>query len=229
MTALIDDRTSEASVMNAEEAKRAVVAVGEGRGFVVAGDGNRYIITAARCLPFFPRCMTFSYSDERTYEALVGPLGGKLTIWADCLFADPVGDIAVLGAVVNQARTAQWSAYQQFMEEVATLEIADITASRPSRSRAMPEEAPVRLLSLDGRWFGCQARHYGGALLMSDAEEVTRGGMSGSPILREDWRAIGVVCTGTSGPHARLMRGLPGWLLRELERPNDETEPAGGA
>ena len=71
------------------------------------------------------------------------------------------------------------------MEEVATLEIADITASRPSRSRAMPEETPARLLSLDGRWFGCQARHYGGALLMSDAEEVTRGGMSGSPILRE--------------------------------------------
>ena len=63
-----------------------------------------------------------------------------------------------------------------------------------------------------------EARHYGGALLMSDAEEVTRGGMSGSPILREDWRAIGVVCTGTSGPHARLMRGLAGWLLRELER-----------
>jgi hypothetical protein len=33
------------------------------------------------------------------------------------------------------------------------------------------------------------------------------------------------------GPHARLMRGLPGWLLRELERPNDETEtePADGA
>lgn len=116
---------------------------------------------------------------------------------------------------------------QQFMEEGATLEIADITAYRPSRSRAVPEEAPVRLLSLDGRWLGCQARHYGGALLMSDGEEVTSGGMSGSPILKEDWRAIGVVCAGTSGPHARLMRGLPGRLLRELERPNDETEPAG--
>ena len=49
MIALIDDRRSEASVMNAEEAKRAVVAVGEGRGFVVEGDGNRnrYVITAA--------------------------------------------------------------------------------------------------------------------------------------------------------------------------------------
>ena len=68
--------------MNAEEAKRAVIAVGEWRGFVVEGDGgNRYVITAAHCLPFFPRCMTFSYGDERTYEALVGPLGGKLTIW----------------------------------------------------------------------------------------------------------------------------------------------------
>ena len=66
--------------MNAEEAKRAVVAVGEWRGFVVEGDGNRYVITAAHCLPFFPRCMTFSYGDERTYEALVGPLGGADTM-----------------------------------------------------------------------------------------------------------------------------------------------------
>jgi hypothetical protein len=39
-----------------EVAKRAVVRVGDGRGFVVsAGDDDRYIITAAHCLPKHPK------------------------------------------------------------------------------------------------------------------------------------------------------------------------------
>ena len=50
-----------------DEAKPAVITVGEGRGFVVNGrayfaDGprDRLIITAAHCLPFFPACTAFN-------------------------------------------------------------------------------------------------------------------------------------------------------------------------
>jgi hypothetical protein len=36
------------------EALRAIVAVGDGRGFVVQVDEHRYVITAAHCLPDLP-------------------------------------------------------------------------------------------------------------------------------------------------------------------------------
>ena len=78
---------------------------------------------------------------------------------------------------------------------------------------------PARLLSLDGRWFSCTIRHYGGPLWITHAAERVLGGMSGSPIVAEAGTAIGVVCTITSPregvPNASLSDNLPGWLLRE--------------
>ena len=58
-----------------EAETRAVLKVGDGRGFVVEAGSDRYIITAAHCLPFFPPCMSFSHTHEKTYEKLIGPLG----------------------------------------------------------------------------------------------------------------------------------------------------------
>jgi hypothetical protein len=78
---------------------------------------------------------------------------------------------------------------------------------------------PARLLSLDGRWFSCTIRHYGGPLWITHADERVHGGMSGSPIVAEAGTAIGVVCSTTSpregGPNASLSEHLPGWLLRD--------------
>jgi hypothetical protein len=49
---------------------RAIVKVGEGRGFVVAGDDHRrYVITAAHCLPHLPPALSFSSSAECTCKA----------------------------------------------------------------------------------------------------------------------------------------------------------------
>ena len=80
---------------------RAVVRVGDGRGFVSEclnwhGRPERIVITAAHCLPKLPPCHLTSLYNDRTYK-LLGPLGGDLTAWAYCLFADPTVDIAVLG------------------------------------------------------------------------------------------------------------------------------------
>jgi hypothetical protein len=79
--------------------------------------------------------------------------------------------------------------------------------------------APARLLSLDGRWFSCTIRHFGGPPWITHATERVHGGMSGSPIVAEAGTAIGVVCATTSpregGPNARLSDNLPGWLLRD--------------
>jgi hypothetical protein len=84
--------------------RSAVITVGGGRGFVVMGKRrigeyyvtDEYVITAAHCLPHLPPCHACSYTEERTYEGLLAPLGGEPAVWAECLFADPVGDIAVL-------------------------------------------------------------------------------------------------------------------------------------
>jgi hypothetical protein len=53
----------------------AIVTVGHGRGFIVAGDRERFIITAGHCLPFVPEPLTFSGIGERTYKTLLGPWG----------------------------------------------------------------------------------------------------------------------------------------------------------
>ena len=76
----------------------SVVQVGCGRGFIVESRdaSEQWIITAAHCLPKLPPAHPGSYTEERTYENLIGTLDGERTVWAECLSADPVADIAVL-------------------------------------------------------------------------------------------------------------------------------------
>ena len=46
--------------------------------------------------------MTFSHTEERTYQRLLGELSGEPTVWAECLFADPISDVAVLGPPIME-------------------------------------------------------------------------------------------------------------------------------
>ena len=41
--------------------------------------------------------MPAMYWQERTYPSLLGPLGDQCSVWAECVFVDPIADIAVLG------------------------------------------------------------------------------------------------------------------------------------
>ena len=87
------------------EAESAVVTVGDGRGFVIKHRHDRLVVTAAHCLPRFPPCHGASYLEERTYSELLAPLGDDLAVWAECLFADPIADIAVLGSPALLSKT----------------------------------------------------------------------------------------------------------------------------
>src|SRR6266446_3234706 len=49
--------------------------------------------------------MTFSHTEERTYQRLLGELSGEPTVWAECLFADPISDVAVLGPPIIRSST----------------------------------------------------------------------------------------------------------------------------
>jgi hypothetical protein len=221
------------------KATSAVIRVGDGRGFVIAHnhrmdiDGTkyvsheRYVITAAHCLldarfagaarpderfaPHLPPCTAASFTEERTYKDLLAPLGHEPAVWAECLFVDPVGDIAVLGTPDNQTFGEQAEAYNALVEPATPLKIA----------------APGKegwLLSLEGDWFRCAVQmirlpH----LMLAAMEGKFIGGMSGSPIVSPEGAAIGVACLGAEsvgnrvepvGPNPSLVGNLPGWLLR---------------
>jgi hypothetical protein len=210
----------------------SVVRVGDGRGFVVAdGDerimdgGKGYIVTAAHCLPFVPPAHLARYLSEGTFRDLVGPLGAEPDVTVECVFVDPVADLAVLGAPDNQAMSDECDRYEGFLSALPPFDIAAPPPRRRLRMPALDKDEPPawrrlgdvvfpgRVLSLDRQWVDCKIRSLGGALLI-EPEELAQGGMSGSPVISATGAALGVV--STSNQAAVLANSLPGWLLRAL-------------
>jgi hypothetical protein len=204
---------------------QSIVTVGGGRGFLVVSDAtdDKFVITAAHCLPNLPPPFYSGELEERTYRNLLGPIGEEPTVWAECLFVDPIADIAVLGTPDDQALFDQAEAYENFLNGM-----------RPLLIRAALPYEPGWMYSLDGRLFSCRTQS-GGRMYLSKATKGIQGGMSGSPILARDGKAIGILCTahGESDPSSDindadlresmmnpiLSSHLPGWLLRELKVP----------
>jgi hypothetical protein len=184
------------------ETFKAVMKVGEARGFLIAHEERRLIITAAHCLPHLPPAHPASYLEERTYPNLLGELDDpEPKVWAECLFADPIADLAVLGEPDGQELWEEHDAFEAFAEPRPVLRIGP--AAR---------QATVWVLQLDGRWTRCMARHVGGPLWLEKAEEIVTGGMSGSPIVTEGGMAVGAVSRGN---HANpcLAHDLPARLV----------------
>jgi hypothetical protein len=192
-----------------DAARRAVVRVGKGRGFAIKIRNQQFVLTAAHCLPRLPNVLEGPFG-ERTYKNLLGRLSGKPTVWAECLFVDLIGDVAVLGSPDNQRLINEAAAFDALMQCTNSLRLADA-----------PQTTPARVLSLDGQWCLCRAEHFGGPLWLSGVVEGIRGGMSGSPIIDQKGAAIGIVCASggapgelhtEGGPNARLTHHLPCWL-----------------
>lgn len=187
---------------------RAIVTVGEGRGFIVEGDERRFVVTAAHCLPRLPPCESAASHEDRTFK-LLGRLGDEPSVWAQCLFANPVADIAVLGSPDDQACSREAKDYGDFVDGTKPLPVTKTAV-----------EGSALLLSLSNHWFKCSIITDGRSLWISYAVKETVGGMSGSPIVTEEGAAIGVVCTSDQsrggGPNPSLFNDLPVWLYREL-------------
>jgi hypothetical protein len=177
--------------------------------------------TAAHCLPRLPIPGPPDTGDL-TFSKMLGPLGGKLAVAAECKFVDPVSDLAMLGPPDDQALPDEASAYEILVSQATALPIADVRGDVGDLSLGW-------LLSLAGVWLECKVSHYGGGLFVSEASQGIEGGMSGSPILRDDGAVIGVVSSSSGqhgeiqtsgGPNPRLTHHLPGWLLREVLIPS---------
>jgi Trypsin-like peptidase domain len=214
----------------------AVVQVGKhgGRGFIVAVGEHRYVVTAAHCVfDKLPIPHPARDSNEVTYKNLIGPLGGKRSVSAECMFLDAIADIAVFGTVDAQDRGKEALAYEELTGEVA-FKIGKMPPRQLRRRGATrfgnlppstvmgPSSSEARMLSLQCEWFTCKVMSNGGSLWFDQAAEPVVGGMSGSPIVLPDGSAVGVVCTSEEGgggreggPNPMLTAHLPGWLLEE--------------
>jgi hypothetical protein len=216
---------------------RAVVTVGDGRGFVVFMPNpsglhpRRVIVTAAHCLPGLPPAHSAAHTWERTWK-LLAPLGAKPAVLAECLFVDPIGDVAVLGTPDTEQLPDEAEAYDALVDSVRPFKIGK--ALPPKYERGMlspiggkqlrsrpfwtwePSRADVRVLTLNGRWievpilctpYWLSATDLKGGVSTKHVE----GGMSGSPIVALDGRAIGVISTGADNPI--LTEALPARFL----------------
>jgi hypothetical protein len=212
----------------------SVVKIGDGRGFVISHrvkirplpssqiPGNKFrilpfredrlVVTAAHCLPEWPPASAATLSEERTWK-LLGTLDGhKKGILVECLFVNPIADIAVLGCPDSQMSGEFYDLYCELTEAVDPFRIG----------RACSGQGWV--LSLDGKWIRTTLEIFGERHLWIDP---TEGGMSGSPVLDEAGRAVAVVAIGAEkvshdgtctkercGTQPILRNDLPGWLLR---------------
>jgi hypothetical protein len=120
------------------KARASVITVNAGRGFVVQYTFDRLVVTAAHCLPWLPPCGGALDLGDLTYRAVLAPLGSQPTVWAECLFADPVADVAVLGSPDDQEFFKEAQAYEELVKSVTPIAIA-----------VAPSEGEAWLLSLD--------------------------------------------------------------------------------
>jgi hypothetical protein len=190
--------------------KPVLVQVGSGRGFVLEerlGPRRRLVVTAAHCLPEFPRTLRKRKGGE-TLGNILGPLGSNTLISAEILFADPISDIAVLGSPNDPALSARVSAYQELIDTIMPLKVGG----------AIPWDtpAPARLIALDGRSVDGIVRHAGGWLVADNLSAPIRRGMSGSPVLDEAGAAIALVAESSKTVGRTTVGHLPGQFLVSL-------------
>jgi hypothetical protein len=211
---------------------KALLRVGEGRGFIV-GRNEQFVLTASHCLPNLPPCHSCSDPWERTFK-LLGPLGGEPTIFAECLFVDPVADLAVLGPPDNQIFADGWQEYVALTELAAALPIAKLPLA--GKPHIFPKgevvfgsptaAASAWVPALDGTWFRVQIIAGTRDLTITEVDRNIVGGMSGSPIVLDTGAAVGMICTSgedvqtgrtiMSPGNPFLSRQLPVWLLEAI-------------
>jgi Trypsin-like peptidase domain len=203
---------------------QAIVRVGDGRGFIVGADGNRFIITAAHCIPRERRPMPHLANGvgELTCPNLIGPLKrAKRTIWGELCALSLTDDVAALCAPDDQELSELADKFEAFT--ATTLPVGAPPSPVPPYQWMETPGTPAWVLSLDGRWLPCTV-HSGGRFLATDASAEIKGGMSGSPILNAQGEAIGLISTSSethrwqafSDRHPSLADCLPPWLWRAI-------------
>ena len=188
----------------------AIVRVGKGgRGFLVEdARGECYVLTAAHCLPRLPRMRPW---EDVPYKAILGPFGRRRpTVWAQCIFVDPISDLALLAEADNQTYSAEAEKFSTLTDERPKIQIASLVQSGPGWILGLNRSWEAIALTVDSlnRWR---------TIAFDDPPpNAIACGTSGSPILDATGAAVGVMSLGQEG-NPRLALELPVWVLGRLK------------
>jgi hypothetical protein len=205
--------------MSMQTAKQSVINVGNGRGFIISAGESRYIVTAAHCLPDsrIPKPHLANGINELTFPNVLGTLRAKRqTVWAELCALNICDDVAVFNEPDGQELYGKHQRYEKFTAPAMTLgnPPAIVEPYKWSKTPGMP----ASVFSLNGEWQSCTL-HNGGRFLTIEQNDLIKSGMSGSPIIDSEGRAIGLVSTSGGGHNMNpnLLDCLPLWLLRKLD------------
>ena len=209
----------------------SVITVDKGRGFIIEhrtlfdfGNGfkrlrRKLVVTASHCLPHPPE-MPCHTSHEATYANLLAPLGEEPSVWAECLFFDPVSDLAILGEPDDQELGEESEAYARLVD------------GRKPFTIAAPETGEGYMLALDGvSWQPAPLKVHTNIWGTGLSTGATLAGQSGSPIVNATGKAVALVSIGSeqvdlstgsrtamdAGPQPILKLQLPSWLLKTMK------------
>ena len=141
---------------------------------------RRLVITAAHNLPDWPPEHACPSSWDKTFRLLGKLHSNKSDVYAECLYVNPVADIAVLGCPDEQEPNYDPDLYHELTDDAPVLQIGK------------PRSGPGWVLSIDGRWvrttLDVRCDVYGTSLWIGP----TVAGQSGSPILNlaDVWSAL---------------------------------------
>ena len=177
---------------------KSVFKVGGGRGFLV----NDCIITAAHCLPNdLPIGMCL---EPEGYPILVESFDEARKAVMYPVFVEPISDIAILRPFDDD--------YQNWCDLVAGQTSFEIAWPDPSMRTS-------RVLSLAAdKWLPFNAQVHPRYLRLDHDDEAIVPGMSGSPIITQDNKVVGLI--SMSDAEACILPNITPWVARLLGAPD---------
>jgi S1-C subfamily serine protease len=197
-----------------EHVARAVVRLPRliGQGVLVPGG---FIVTAARCVGWTPECsMTLGGCLP---EPIITADGRK--ILAAPLAVEPVADLAVLGAMDDQAFAKEAAAFAAFCDATPPVRVAIDTLKAFVALPAYVFTHDRGVIPATVRLIGP-----GSASLWLHSDHRISRGTSGGPVVTEDGRLWGIISTIGTGPEEEPCQGFiprvhlaaPVWLVRQM-------------